>query len=70
MGHHTGYAWDNGEPSGAFHSSVGDNAIQGGSTYKCRHIWFSFSASWSNSLYGSSSTVVPKSQKANFAIRY
>ena len=39
----------------------GDNSYSGA---------INFNASWSNSIYGSSTTVTPLSQKTNFIIKY
>ena len=63
-------AWDTHTYTGAFTTGgqTGNWSKQGNGSHP--YCWVYFYASYYNSIYGASDTVTPKSQKANFAIRY
>lgn len=71
LGRHNAYAWQEGDPLLGFNSSVATyNTLTGGHTSNYNHLTFVFSASWSNSIYGSSSTVQPPALTCLICIKY
>ena len=69
----TGYVSTNGiyvdAANGAFRPSANDGAGKGGDWTLGRPDDFTFNASWSNSIYGASDTVQPKSYTVYYIMR-
>ena len=69
----TGYVSTNGiyvdSANGAFRPSANDGAGKGGDWTFGRPDDFAFNASWSNSIYGASDTVQPKSYTVYYIMR-